>query len=236
MSLLGKRKELEKPSKKDGCSRFSPPLSLVSRGGAAIQPPKYKLVVMDIPWQYGRGHVVPKGTTDKHYTTADWRTWSRHLDIRGLTQHNCTFLLWTTAPKMDDCMRLAESWGLKYVTVFLNWIKVTKDGERLQMGLGRTTRINAEYLLMFYRGRGAQDMKNSVNNVHNVLFAPRTKHSEKPKEAYAVIETIFDVKKHPALDMFARQRREGWDVWGNEIPELEEHLKPFVEFTSCQTC
>lgn len=40
------------------------------------------------------------------------------------------------------------------------------------------------------------------------------RHSEKPEETYRLIE---DVSSEPRLELFARRRRPGWHVWGNEI-------------------
>ena len=40
------------------------------------------------------------------------------------------------------------------------------------------------------------------------------RHSEKPIESYKYIESISD---EPRLELFARNKRQGWDVWGNEV-------------------
>ena len=43
---------------------------------------------------------------------------------------------------------------------------------------------------------------------------PRRRHSEKPDEFFGLVEQI---SPGPYLELFARRRRPGWDVWGNEI-------------------
>ena len=43
---------------------------------------------------------------------------------------------------------------------------------------------------------------------------PHNAHSKKPEFFQDMIEKITDV---PRLEMFARRKREGWDVWGNEV-------------------
>jgi N6-adenosine-specific RNA methylase IME4 len=42
----------------------------------------------------------------------------------------------------------------------------------------------------------------------------RYRHSEKPSSAYDLIEAR---SRGPFLEMFAREERPGWTVWGNEI-------------------
>ena len=44
--------------------------------------------------------------------------------------------------------------------------------------------------------------------------AKRGIHSEKPELVRDIIEKCFDGKK---IELFARQKTEGWDVWGNEV-------------------
>ena len=53
--------------------------------------------------------------------------------------------------------------------------------------------------------------------------APQKGHSKKPDETRRrIVELLGDV---PRLEMFARQRAEGWDAWGNEVPPEERTIK-----------
>jgi len=216
---------------------FDPPFSIVRRADGVVAPPqKYKLCLIDPPWRYGRGHVIGHGKAEGHYGTADWQTLAAALDVPSILEKDATVLMWATAPKLDDAMKLGHAWSLQYVTMFLNWIKTTKKDGNLRMGMGRTTRINAEHLLMFHKGRGAQGIRTKDNSAHNVAFAPIQGHSRKPAEAFDVIERVFDVRNAPSIELFARDpTREGWAAWGNEVKGLEEHLAPFVAFTSAQS-
>jgi N6-adenosine-specific RNA methylase IME4 len=45
---------------------------------------------------------------------------------------------------------------------------------------------------------------------------PRRAHSQKPDEAYELIEKMYP--DLPKIELFARYARPGWDVWGNEAP------------------
>ena len=52
--------------------------------------------------------------------------------------------------------------------------------------------------------------------IPSVVFAERTtKHSEKPKIFYEIIEKYYPVKNK--IEMFARNKRDGWTSWGDEF-------------------
>jgi hypothetical protein len=51
------------------------------------------------------------------------------------------------------------------------------------------------------------------------FFAPRPVHSRKPEEMREMIETASHA---PRLELFARARCQGWNVWGNEVqPDVQ---------------
>jgi len=78
-------------------------------------------------------------------------------------------------------------------------------------GMGRWTRSNAEICLLAVKGKPQR-----LNaDVHSVIYAPIDKHSKKPKETRErIIRLIGDL---PRVELFARQKSEGWDIWGNEL-------------------
>jgi N6-adenosine-specific RNA methylase IME4 len=48
----------------------------------------------------------------------------------------------------------------------------------------------------------------------------RREHSRKPDATHARIEKLFgDVSR---LELFAREERSGWDVWGNQVGKFNE--------------
>jgi N6-adenosine-specific RNA methylase IME4 len=50
-------------------------------------------------------------------------------------------------------------------------------------------------------------------------FSQRREHSRKPDEFY---DTIRRVTFGPRIDVFGRERREGFEVWGNEPDRFNE--------------
>jgi N6-adenosine-specific RNA methylase IME4 len=59
-------------------------------------------------------------------------------------------------------------------------------------------------------------VRSPANRPSSVITAPRREHSRKPDEAYELIEQMYP--ELPKIELFARQRRNGWDAWGNEVP------------------
>ena len=57
--------------------------------------------------------------------------------------------------------------------------------------------------------------KRQAKDVHQVIISHVEEHSKKPDEVRERIERLMgDV---PRIELFARQKADGWDVWGNEV-------------------
>lgn len=78
-------------------------------------------------------------------------------------------------------------------------------------GLGKYTISNAEYCLIARKGKYWRDSK----NVQQIILAPKTIHSKKPNEIRDRIVKLCGDK--PRIELFAREKTNGWDVWGNEV-------------------
>lgn len=77
--------------------------------------------------------------------------------------------------------------------------------------MGGWTRANAEVCLLATRGRP----KRLSASVHSVVDAPVRAHSQKPDEVRTrIVELFGDL---PRIELFAREKTQGWDVWGNEV-------------------
>ena len=72
---------------------------------------------------------------------------------------------------------------------------------------------NTEICLLATKGNMFN--KRKVKNIFQLVEAERTKHSKKPQEVRDRIEKLFGECER--LEMFAREKHEGWDVWGNEV-------------------
>ena len=179
---------------------------------------KYQIIYADPPWDYQDKRNKPTknnphgaGGASKHYTTMPLED-MKWLPIPSFTDKNCMCLMWATGPFMKEAIELMEFWGFKFRTIPFVWIKTTKDGrEPRGDGIGSYTPNNAEYILL---GRKGNYWRNSTK-VKQVILSPKTEHSKKPEEARKRIEELFGNVSR--IELFARQKTEGWDVWGNEV-------------------
>lgn len=79
-----------------------------------------------------------------------------------------------------------------------------------------TFKITTEYLLFAKKGKlkALKTIDSTWHNVKRTYENGYPKHSKKPDYFYELIEQTSPGLK---LEMFARQKREGWHIWGNEL-------------------
>jgi len=106
-------------------------------------------------------------------------------------------------------MRLIEAWGFTYKTHGV-W-------DKQKIGMGYWFRGRHELLLVATRGKASPPAENKRKQ--SIFSYPRGKHSEKPVEIYAMLESMFP--KATKCELFARGKnnRPGWTLWGNEVTE-----------------
>jgi len=172
----------------------------------------YRTIVVDPPWRYSTVR-IPTGAVRPetqpaavaHYPdmsiaeisalpVADWSDSSAHL------------YLWVTNPILPDTLPILSAWGFRYVTL-LTWHKLGG------IGLGYYFRGDTEHVIFGVRGR--LPIPANIRE-RNWFAAPKRGHSVKPDRFYEIVERV---SPEPRLEVFARRRRYGWDVWGNEAPE-----------------
>ena len=55
-------------------------------------------------------------------------------------------------------------------------------------------------------------------SIKQLVVSQRREHSRKPDEVYDRIEKMLE---GPYLEMFARNTRQGWDNFGNEVTKFD---------------
>ena len=172
---------------------------------------KYNIIYADPPWAYawGKGKDGGHFAPEKHYSIMSTDEICQ-LDVKALADKNCALFMWATMPCLPDAIRVMKEWGFKYKTCAFTWVKIKKDGQPLA-GMGSYTKCNAELCLLGMRGH----IKSVDKTVRQILMHPRMGHSVKPPVIRDRIVQLFgDI---PRVELFARQKAEGWDSWGNEV-------------------
>lgn len=195
------------------------PLSIFTKRWSCISNLKrYDIIYADPPWQYERKKV--QGAAENHYSTMSNKDIC-NLNIAELANKDCVLFLWATFPKLPEALQVIKAWGFHYKTIAFLWLKQNKSKKGWFFGLGFWTRGNAEICLLATKGKPHR----KSNKVHQFIISPIREHSRKPNEAREkIVELMGDI---PRIELFAREKTNGWDVWGNEI-ECD------VEISSCQ--
>ncbi len=172
---------------------------------------KYGLIYADPPWAYRVWSQKGQGrSAENHYPTMCIED-IKALPVGDLADKDCALFLWVTFPCLKEGLSALESWGFTYKTVAFVWIKQNRKSDGLFWGLGHWTRANAELCILATRG----NPKRVSAGVHQVIMSHVEEHSKKPQEARdRILRLMGDI---PRIELFARQKTPGWDVWGNEV-------------------
>jgi N6-adenosine-specific RNA methylase IME4 len=137
--------------------------------------------------------------------------WICRLPVCELAADDAALALWVYGPMLPKAFGVMTRWGFTYKSDLLTWLKCTQAGEPA-CGTGYYTRKNTEQLILGTRGRGLRRIEHGIRQS---ILAPRREHSRKPDEAYEALERLFGPVRR--LELFARERRSGWEAWGNEV-------------------
>lgn len=160
---------------------------------------KYQIIYADPPWRYDFSKSDSRKIENQYPTmTVD--------DICNLpipSEDNSALYLWATAPKLLEALQVMKAWGYTYKSQAV-WDKQT-------MGMGYWFRGRHEILLVGVKGKFSPPKV----KVPSVFSYKRNKHSKKPAEVRQYLSVAFP--DNSKIELFAREKIEGWEVWGNEV-------------------
>jgi N6-adenosine-specific RNA methylase IME4 len=191
-------------------------------------PEKYFAAIhADVPWSFKARTPAGEGRSAKrHYPTMTFAE-IKMLPVRRIAARDSHLFFWTTQPFLEHAFEIMRRWGFRYSSIAFTWIKLKSGSDPSQFsplhlveedlftGLGLTTRKNSEICLLGRRGSPIRLSK----SVREIILAPVREHSRKPDETY---DRIMTYCCGPYLDLFGRQRRKGWTVFGNEVDKFPE--------------
>lgn len=173
---------------------------------------KYNIIYADPPWSYrDKASAGNRGASFK-YDVQDHK-WICDLPVENISDDNCVLFMWVTMPQLPNVFEVIKAWGFEYKTCGFTWVKKNKIKDSWFMGMGNWTRSNSEICLLATKGKP----KRVSASVHSVVDTPIERHSKKPDIVKdRIVHLCGDL---PRIELFARQKTEGWDVWGNEVIE-----------------
>ena len=183
-----------------------------NRTKAWVTPPfpdkKYRIIYADPPWRFGSRF----RSRDDDQKPLNYKTMStqeiRDLPVGDISLPNSVLFLWTTDAHLEQAMWVIDSWGFEYKTVAFVWNKLRRNP-------GNWTVKSCELCLLGARGR-AHAFLESYSEYQYVPIKRRG-HSRKPDEIRRSIRRMFGQSTGPRIELFARERHDGWDAWGDEV-------------------
>lgn len=173
----------------------------------------YEIIYSDPPWSYrGRkqfgfaGDVgIDSGGAVMHYETLQVKEICK-LNVKNISAENCLLFIWVPNPLLPDGLEVIQAWGFKYATIAFIWYKQRTNPGYYTMSECEVCYVAKKGKIPFPRGS---------RNERQFIEQLRGKHSAKPAEVRNRINKMFPSQKK--IELFARERVEGWDAWGNEI-------------------
>lgn len=180
----------------------------------------FAAVHADCPWRFRTWSETNQKKSASRYYSLMTLEEIMALPVKELAAKDCVLFLWAINPMLPHALRVMDAWGFRFKTLGFSWAKLTpsSDGSwipKWHVGTGYYSRANVELCLLGTRGKP----KRLARNVRQLIVAPRREHSRKPDEVYASIERLVP---GPRLDLFGRQSRQGWTVWGAESNKYDQ--------------
>lgn len=174
---------------------------------------KYNIIYADPPWSFKHYSDKGKGRAPDNYYKCQNLQDIKDLPIDDLAADNCVLFMWVTYPFLQKSFEVLKAWGFEYKTIGFTWVKKNKKADSWFWGMGYWTRSNAEVCIIATKGK----ITRQSSSVHQIVDTPIEEHSKKPDCVRdRIVELVGDM---PRVELFARQKTKGWDVWGNEIKE-----------------
>lgn len=182
---------------------------------------RFGAILVDAPWHFKTWSAKGRDRcADKHYRTMTSDEICR-IDVGSLARRDCVLFMWATWPMLNDALSVIDWWGFTYKTCAFAWMKTQTvknkygpEQRKLWSGTGYWTRANTEVCLLATRG----SPKRKHRDVAQAILSERREHSRKPDEIHDRIERLVG---GPYLELFARKKRKGWTVWGEEVDKFK---------------
>jgi N6-adenosine-specific RNA methylase IME4 len=206
VSINAAYKEIKKEEKKEErINLIKDQINDIESGKLPELKGLYDVISVDPPWNYeGENKNLTSYDAQSRRVANPYPEMSTE-DIKKIKlplMNDCIVLLWTTHKFLPDALDILKDWNLEYKATFV-WNKE-------KMGMGAWFRMQCEFCLIGIKG------KPYWNNTkyRDILTEPRRQHSRKPDGFFNMINKITLGRK---LEYFSREKREGWDIFGNDI-------------------
>ena len=165
---------------------------------------RYQTIIVDPPWDIQKieREVAPNQFAFEYPTmTLDA---IKEFDVPGsIAADDCHLFMWTTQKYLPGAFEVLEAWGFKYILTMV-WHKA---GGFQPYNLPQ---YNCEFILY---GRRGNPQFLETKSFFTCFAGLRQGHSVKPDEFYDLIRRVCP---EPRIDLFARDKKDGYEAWGSE--------------------
>lgn len=164
---------------------------------------QYQTIIIDPPWPIEKieRYEAPYQKPDIDYKTMTIQA------IKEITLpfiDNCHLFLWTIQKFLPVSFEILKEWEFKYILTMV-WHKA---GGFQPFGLPQ---YNCEFVLY---GRKGSPSFIDTKDFFCCFMGKRREHSRKPAEFYDIIRRVTP---EPRIDIFSREKIDGFEIWGDEI-------------------
>jgi N6-adenosine-specific RNA methylase IME4 len=172
----------------------------------------FSVLMIDPPWLKKKGGLRktrPNQGRKLDYETIPTDKIFELLDaeiFNNATKNHAVFM-WTIEQYLSDCDKYMEQRGYRRHCRFI-WDKTNGIAPAF------TVRYTHEYLIWYYKDKMIPIAKEQQGKFMTVFSEKAREHSRKPEYAYKMIEALYPFENR--IDVFSREKREGWCQYGNQ--------------------
>ncbi|MGL4999217.1 MAG: MT-A70 family methyltransferase, partial [Cetobacterium sp.] len=163
---------------------------------------KFDIVSIDPPWPYGREYDPETSRVANPYPEM---TIEMIENIKLPTTDDSIIFLWTTHMFLPNSFEILKKWGYEY--------KATLVWNKERIGMGAWFRMQCEFCLVAIKGKPYFEN----TRYRDIFSVPRREHSRKPDEFFKMVTEITAGRR---LEYFSREKREGWEIYGNDTEKF----------------
>lgn len=201
--------ELTIPKAKAEINRRERAAFMVESVDIRVPEGKYRTIVIDPPWPIEKiQREVAPNQVGFEYPTMTLTEIEKFEIPMQIADDDCHLFMWTTQKYLPDAFKILSIWGFKYIFTMV-W---HKPGGFQPFNLPQ---YNCEFIL--YGRKGTPEFTD-LKDFPTCFDAPRREHSRKPDEFYNLIRRVAP---GPRIDIFSREKRDGFDQYGNETDKFK---------------
>ena len=179
---------------------------------------RFDLAVIDPPWVQTKISLTvrPNQVREIGYPTMQTPELRQLLlsELLPYAEKNHALFVWTIESHLLNALQLFSSLDYTKHTTFI-WDKGSGVSPF-------TVRFQHEYLIWFYAGKMQPVALDVRGKFATVINEASRQHSRKPDKAYRLIDHLYPEAKK--IDVFSREKRVGWQQWGNECDYYKEYV------------